>query len=153
MASSASPFPCMQYSTFVPSGAGRILRMNVYRSLVDKTLSLLYSSAVARGLPHHVTRNLYLMTLANSNIVYPPPWVIGGGVWNGQLPPGDPKYQPPIVPKPKSSSQKTRECFGGQSLHALSDLIGMAEASGGVLLGRLQRQRRLGASARSGMRL
>ncbi|RDX40419.1 hypothetical protein OH76DRAFT_338361 [Lentinus brumalis] len=108
---------------------------------VDKTLSLLYSSAVTRGLPHQVTRNLYLMTVANQNVIDPPPFLLGGGVWNGQLPPGDPYYQPPKTPKSKTPQQRARERFTGRSLHALSDVIGMAEGSVGVLLGRLQRRR------------
>ncbi|KAI0692407.1 hypothetical protein C8T65DRAFT_711378 [Cerioporus squamosus] len=108
---------------------------------VDKTLSLLYSSAVARGLPHKVTRNLHLMIATNTNVIDPPPFLLDGGVWNGQLSPRDPKYQPPKTPKSKTPQQRARERFTGRSLHALSDVIGMAEASGGVTLGRLLRRR------------
>ena len=112
---------------------------------MDNTLSLLYTSAVARGLPHDVTRNLYLMRAANDATIDPPPSALGGAIWNGQLPPGDARYQPGSshLRKVKNAQQRERERVSSRAMDALSDLIGMAEGRGGVSLGRVERQRQV----------
>ena len=112
---------------------------------MDNTLSLLYTAAVARGLPHDVTRNLNLMRAANDATIDPPPSALGGAIWNGQLPPGDARYQPGSshLRKVKNAQQRERERVSSRAMDALSDLIGMAEGRGGVSLGRVERRRQV----------
>lgn len=122
---------------------------NVIWASVDNTLSFLCSSAVARGLPHQAIRNLSRLEAANSAFIDPPPHLREGALWDGQLPPNDPKYQPGAAPlwkgKTKGAQQKLKERHADAAMDTLSDLIGMAEGSGAngvsVLLGRVRRRR------------
>ncbi|KAI0753442.1 hypothetical protein C8Q80DRAFT_513556 [Daedaleopsis nitida] len=122
---------------------------NIPWTLVDNTLSFLYSSAVARGVPHQVTRNLFRLEAANSAFIDPPPHLREGALWDGQLPPNDPKYQSGAASlwksKGKGTQQKQKERLANAAMDTLSDLIGMAEGSGAngvsVLLGRVRRRR------------
>ena len=109
---------------------------------VDNTLSFLCTSAVARGLPHQVTRNLHLITIKNATILNPPPFLLGGGSWDGQAPPDHPKYQPAKGPLRKQKpAQKEKDRLANASLCALGELVRMAEGRSGLSLGRMQRGR------------
>ena len=102
---------------------------------------LLYCSAVARGVPHQVTRNLFKLARANKDNINPSPYRLARGVWDGTLPPGHPAYSPGRV-KPsrvKSEKQREKDVLSDKSSRLLNELIGMAEGFGAVSLGRLPR--------------
>lgn len=105
---------------------------------------LLYSSAVARGIPHQVTRNLVKLIRTNEGNINPSPYRFERGVWDGTLPPDHPAYKPGHFKpsKTKSRKQKEKEVLSDQSSRMLNELIGMAEGFGNVSLGRLPRSGR-----------
>ncbi|KAI0764377.1 hypothetical protein BD413DRAFT_482581 [Trametes elegans] len=109
-----------------------------WEARIDNTLTLLYSSAIARGMPHRVTQNLYRMI--QSNQVLRDPSLPGKKPWRGQLPPDAPEYK---VKPVKLLSPVQREL--GQhfrcSPRILGEVVGMAEGWGGLSLGRTQRRR------------
>ncbi|KAI1788304.1 hypothetical protein LXA43DRAFT_1025782 [Ganoderma leucocontextum] len=109
---------------------------------IDNTLMFLYSSAVARGVPHQVTRNIFKIALKDN--IAPSPYRLDGGVWDGTLPPNHPAYTPGHVKRGRTKSQKQREkdVLSDKSSQLLNELIGMAEGFGNVSLGRLPRGRR-----------
>ena len=106
-------------------------------SQVDHTLSLLYCSAVATGLPHRVTRNLHTIRAVNAYILDPSLPALRTP-WNGQLPPNDPKYTPALATFRTTKRALQKESDRNNGLNLLGDVIGMAEGSGGLLLGRVR---------------
>jgi hypothetical protein len=105
--------------------------INLILSTVDSTLEILYNSALSRGLPHQLTKNLadihgleYGRTVAALAKL--------------------PKWQPqdtsrPLVAKAPSAKQvkKAEERqFSDNALGALDEVIRMAEATAGLTLGR-----------------
>lgn len=112
--------------------------------LVDNTLTLLYCSAVAKGLPHQVTRNLSKLVRVNKAKMDPPPYRLDGGVWNGTLPPNHEAYKPGHVKtkrRNKPARQREKDLLSDRSPFLLNEIIGMAEGFGGVSLGRMERVR------------
>ncbi|TBU40384.1 hypothetical protein BD309DRAFT_967602 [Dichomitus squalens] len=111
---------------------------------MDSTLELLYYSAITRGLPHQVTRNLSKMARANKDNISPPPYRLEGGVWDGTLPPDHPAYKPGHVKTRRTNRtarQRDKDLLVDRSSHMLNEVIGMAEGFGGASLGRMQRKR------------
>lgn len=102
---------------------------------VDSTLKIQYNSAISRGLPHQLTRNL-----AN---IYGIEYGRNASAL-GKLP----KWQPrdasiPQTPRPLSSKQERKNeekqeqlQFSDNALGALDEVIRMAEATAGLSLGR-----------------
>ncbi len=102
---------------------------------------LLYSSAVARGVPHQVTQNLSKLVHANKDKLDPSPYRFDRGVWDGTLPPNHAAYKPGHFKPSRTKSQKhkEKEVLSDKSSRVLNELIGMAEGFGNVSLGRLPR--------------
>ncbi|PIL32732.1 hypothetical protein GSI_04847 [Ganoderma sinense ZZ0214-1] len=102
------------------------------------------SSAVARGVPHQVTRNLFKLVRANKSNMNPSPYLYDRGVWDGTLPLNHPSYKPGHYKPNKTKSRKLREkeALSDRSSQMLNELIRMAEGFGNVSLGRLPRSGR-----------
>ena len=107
-------------------------------ALVDNTLSLLYSSAVSRGLPHRITQNLSHMVLIDATIRTPIQPL--KRPWRGQLPRDAPEYQRKPV-KPLTPAQVEQDSHYHLVRRFLGELVGMAEGWGGISLGRTQQRR------------
>lgn len=106
-------------------------------SSVDHTLSLLYNSAISRGLPHDLTRNLSFLHLGNregsERLFFHSPQY-----WKPQLP--STAYHPP----PESQRVKNREArlerwrdLDNSAWGALGQVVRMAEGRHGISLGRV----------------
>ena len=102
---------------------------------MDNTLSLLYSAAIARGLPHRAMRNLRALSAVHATSLQAMP---DSGKWEGQLTKGDPKYKPAKL-RVKEGRQKEK-ILAGHGISALTTHIGMTEGYGGITLGRVQRE-------------
>jgi hypothetical protein len=91
---------------------------------VDRTLSLLYSSATTRGVAHRLTRNLALLAPSNP--------------YHRQHSPS-PKWDPSKPSqsyKPVEVRQKKEDIMREQNVRtALEEVRGMAEGWGGLVLG------------------
>lgn len=105
---------------------------------VDNTISLLHSSAVSRGLPHQVTRNLHRMMDANSTLRDPS--LPNKKPWRGQLSSDAPEYKRKRI-KPTSPTQEEQKALFRACPRLLGEIVGMAEGWGGLSLGRTQRRR------------
>ncbi|KAH9927812.1 uncharacterized protein B0H18DRAFT_932241 [Fomitopsis serialis] len=117
---------------------------------MDKTLTLLSSSARSRGLAHHVTRNLSQLmwsydqalkhhTLWNQNIPRPR--------WKPDLPPNHDQYKPaPIVPGSpmdiRMDVKSRRRQMSAELWYSLGEVIMMAEGRDGLSLGRIKTRKR-----------
>jgi hypothetical protein len=106
-----------------------------FLATVDSTLDILYNSAISRGLPHQLTKNLaYIRETEYARTV----------TGLAKLP----KWQPqdtsiPQVPKPlyarqlrKIEEKREQAQFSDNALGALDEVIRMAEATAGLTLGR-----------------
>jgi hypothetical protein len=103
---------------------------------VDNTLSLLYTSAASRGLPHDVVRNL--ASLQRRHVTWEK-YNRPAEVWNPKLPPSE--YQI------KASKASTMQSGGGNKLdekawNALNEVVRMAEGRNGLILGRVKNKQR-----------
>ncbi|KAI0359213.1 hypothetical protein OH77DRAFT_1012021 [Trametes cingulata] len=105
---------------------------------MDNTLSLLYSSAISRGLPHRVTQNLHRMIQANGTLRDPSG--PSKKPWRGYLPADSPEYQRRRVKHPTPMQMELRMHFHAAP-RTLGEIVGMAEGWGGLSLGRTQRRR------------
>ncbi|EIW54015.1 uncharacterized protein TRAVEDRAFT_153968 [Trametes versicolor FP-101664 SS1] len=108
-----------------------------WESRMDNTISLLHSSAVSRGLPHQVTRNLSRMMDANCTLRDPS--LPNKKPWRGQLSSDAPEYKRKRV-KPTSPTQEEQKALFRACPRLLGDIVGMAEGWGGLSLGRTQRR-------------
>ncbi|KAI0250058.1 hypothetical protein BJV78DRAFT_1275930 [Lactifluus subvellereus] len=97
---------------------------------MDRTISLLSTSAQSRGLPHKLTRNLSFLHFGfkkyQENTRYGPTQP-----WN----PRQQEYKPVRQARP---SQIKAEIFDGQSWGALEETARMAEGKGRLTLGRME---------------
>ncbi|KAI0629710.1 hypothetical protein C8Q77DRAFT_303951 [Trametes polyzona] len=105
---------------------------------MDNTISLLYSSAVSRGLSHRVTQNMHRMVQANATLREPARPL--KKPWRGQLPPDSPEYKPKPLKPLTPTQMEMREIFS-TSPRLLGEVVGMAESWGGLSLGRTRRRR------------
>ena len=106
---------------------------------VDNTLSLLYISATSRGLPHNITRNLFLLARSDyhwSKRRYLTPTLS----WKPHLPTNSPEY----APKPLQNRRKSKRVekdkwdeIDDQSWGAFAEVLRMAEGRDKLILGRL----------------
>ena len=105
---------------------------------VDNTLSLLYRSAVSRGLPHRITQNLSHMSLIDAKIRNPIQPT--KRPWRGQLPQNAPEYERQPI-KPLTPAQVEHDSHYHLARRFLGELVGMAEGWSGISLGRTQQRR------------
>ena len=106
---------------------------------MDNTLSLLYVSATSKGLPHKITKNL--ARLEYENVKYKRRYMKGQtSRWNPQLPPDSDYYKAlPLTPKEVNRKEKYQRQWDldARVLDSLQEVIQMAEARDGLILGRL----------------
>ena len=112
---------------------------------VDNTLSMLYTSAQSRGLPHKLTRNLSLLLYANAE------WwerrnFSPTQYWNPRLPPSSPRYHPPQMeieaPSKKDEKITRRKDFDDKAWGALGQVVRMAEGRHHISLGTMTLSKR-----------
>jgi hypothetical protein len=106
---------------------------------VDRTLSLLHSSATASGIPRDLVRNLGLLTDIYRTRVWADKLAIrrAAGVWNGQ---GEPAIEPAKQKRDKPLSPRENIQLSGWS--ALGELVRATEADLRIIAGR-QEQRKV----------
>ncbi|TDL22989.1 hypothetical protein BD410DRAFT_721915 [Rickenella mellea] len=119
--------------------------LNTFNERVDKTLSLFHVSAISRGLPHKITKQLSYLSLTHTSgwaqrRHFPP------RRWNPQLPPDSPEYKPPKFPTIRVQNRERKAAqqhdIDDRGWSALSEVIRMAEGRDGLLLGRIRVTRR-----------
>ncbi|KAF8504646.1 hypothetical protein F5888DRAFT_1799329 [Russula emetica] len=97
---------------------------------IDRTLSLLVTSAQSRGLAHSLTRNLSILHFGFQK--YQAKTRYGSTqTWN----PHQREYKPAVQTRP---TQINAENFDGQSWGALEETARMAEGKSGLTLGRME---------------
>ncbi|KAI9508391.1 hypothetical protein F5148DRAFT_1197020 [Russula earlei] len=97
---------------------------------VDRTLSLLITSAQSRGLPHRLTRNLSLLHLGFQRYQESSHY--------GETQPWDPHQQVYKPARKARSSQLDAAHFDSQSWGALEETVRMAEGKSRITLGRIE---------------
>ncbi|KAI0366718.1 hypothetical protein BV20DRAFT_971444 [Pilatotrama ljubarskyi] len=110
----------------------------LWEKRMDNTVSLLYSSAISRGLPHRVTQNLHRM--ARATAILRDPSRPNKKPWRGHLPPDAPEYERKPV-KPPTPTQTQLGIQFRTAPRTLGEIVGMAEGWGGLSLGRTRRLR------------
>jgi len=98
--------------------------------VVDRTLSLLITSAQSRGLAHKLTQNLSYLHFEFQKYQWSTHYR-ATQFWD----PRQREYKPARQPRP---SQTTAERFDGQSWGALEETARMAEGKSGLTLGRME---------------
>ena len=99
--------------------------------LVDRTLSLLITSAQSRGLAHKLTRNLSFLHFCFQRYQERTRYFSATGSWD----PHQQEYKPV---RPARSSQIQAERFHGQCWGALEETARMAEGKSGLTLGSVE---------------
>jgi hypothetical protein len=99
---------------------------------VDNTLSLLYSSAVSRGLPHRLTRNLHTLSKRRKD------WV--NLTYDRPAAPWRPTGEPVRVNSKKV--QKNQGESGELAWNMVGEVVRMAEGRDQLTLGRAPPRRR-----------
>jgi hypothetical protein len=110
-----------------------ILFSNLTIAAVDNTLSLLYTSASSRGLPHDLTRNLASLQrrhIAWSKSKYNRP----ASAWDPKLPPS--KYQVKTKPRVTITNNEDGIKVEEKAWNALGEVVRMAEGRDMLVLGR-----------------
>ena len=109
--------------------------------LVDETLSVLTSAAQSRGLSHELTRNLASLAGTHLNIHHNVN--VMRGTWDNRVyPPSAPSAQ--RVPEPGSKTynkiiqRKEWKKVSDSALGAFSEVVKIAEAQQGLILGRVK---------------
>ncbi|KAJ3775331.1 hypothetical protein FB446DRAFT_638021 [Lentinula raphanica] len=112
--------------------------LRIWETRMDRTLSLFYTSATSRGLPHQLTRNLSQLYFAEyariSSRRFP--------VWNAQLPSNAREYQIPVPETSLKAIHKEEKARQAQYLedrawNTLSLAVKMAEGRDRLSLGRV----------------
>jgi hypothetical protein len=98
--------------------------------LVDRTLSLLVTSAQSRGLAHRLTRNLSILHFGFQKYQ--------ARVRYGLLQTWDPRQQEYKPARQTRPALVDAEKFDGQSWGALEETVRMAEGKSGLTLGRME---------------
>ena len=112
---------------------------------MDNTLSLLYNSAISKGLPHRLTRNLSFLLLKH-NIWWSQRIFASNKHWNPSLPPDSPAYRPP-TPAEQSKQQKKEEKLrpwkelDESAWGALGQVVRLAEGRHDISLGTIVSRR------------
>jgi hypothetical protein len=99
-------------------------------SVVDRTLSLLITSAQSRGLSHKLTRNLSFLHFGFQKYQEDTRY--------GTIRYWDPHQQQYKPAREARLSQQAAENFDGQSWGALEETARMAEGKSGLSLGRME---------------
>ncbi|KAF9785703.1 hypothetical protein BJ322DRAFT_1005172 [Thelephora terrestris] len=106
--------------------------LNEWENRMDNTLSLLYSSAISRGLPHKLTRNLHTLSKCRKdwvNLTYDRP----AAPWR---PTGEP------VRINLKNAQKSKGESGELAWNMVGEVVRMAEGRDQLMLGRAPPRRR-----------
>jgi hypothetical protein len=98
--------------------------------LVDRTLSLLVTSAQSRGLAHRLTRNLSILHFGFQKYQ--------AEVRYGLMHTWNPRQQLYYPARETRSSLVDAETFDGQSWGALEETVKLAEGKSGITLGRME---------------
>jgi len=112
-----------------PSRTLSIVKVDFF--LVDRTLSLLITSAQSRGLAHKLTRNLSFLHFCFQRYQERTRYFSATGSWD----PHQQEYKPV---RPARSSQIQAERFHGQCWGALEETARMAEGKSGLTLGSVE---------------
>ena len=103
---------------------------------VDNTLKLLYNSAVSRGLPHDLTKNLSLLVYRHERWWTDRYLAPLSPEWNPHRPPDPIDVSSPRARKRGEKRRRWRE-MDDRAWDAISEVVRMAEGRDGLSLGRV----------------